>query len=99
MFVHNFSDQFLYKNKTYFSGLPFKLPILSKDDFKEANIFTITPEFCFRPDKICNELWGDDSLEFILLYINNIKDISELHAGRNLYWFDIDTLSAKGLLK
>lgn len=99
MNIQNFSNSFIYKNKVSFSGLPFNLPILTKDDYNEAFLFTVTAEYCYRSDKICNEIWGDDSLEFILFYINKIKDLSELYIGRNLYYFDSDTLTAKGLLK
>lgn len=99
MNTNSFASTFTYKNKINFTGVPFNLPVLTSDDYKLANIFTITPEFCFRPDKICDELLGDDSLEFILFYINKIKHISELYIGKTIYWFDIDTLSAKGLIK
>lgn len=99
MQIHSFSDLFIYKNKTYFSGIPFNLPILKDEDYKDAKIFTITPEFCFRPDKICHELWNDESLELILFYINKIKNISELTIGKNLYWFESDMLANKGLVK
>ena len=99
MNIQNFSSTFIYKNKVNFSGIPFQLPILSKKDYDEAYIFTITPKFCYRSDKICNEIWGDDSLEFILFYINKINSVSELYIGKTLYYFDNDTLSAKGLIK
>ncbi len=99
MHIHNFSDLFVYKNKTTFSGIPFNLPILNDADYKTARVFTITPEFCFRPDKICKELWNDEALELILFYINKIVDISELTVGKNLYWFESDILSQKGLIQ
>ena len=99
MHIHSFSELFIYKNKTLFSGIPFNLPILKEEDYKNAKIFTITPEFCFRPDKICKELWNDEALELLLFYINKIKNISELYVGKNIYWFESDVLSEKGLIQ
>ena len=97
MYLHNFSDTFIYKNKTKFSGLPYYLPIIT--DYSSAKIFTITPEYKYRPDKICNEIWSDQDLVMILDYINKFHHIEDYYIGRNVYYFDYEELSGMGLLR
>ena len=66
----------------------------------EIALHPISPEQQFRPDKICDELYDDPTLTWLLDDLNNFKHgIKEYLPNKNIKYLKRETLVRNGILK
>ena len=59
-----------------------------------TNVFTVSPGLTYRLDLIADLLYGNVSLKWVLIYVNDIIDISVVEHGYVMHYPDLKVVLA-----